>query len=168
MMRNLIIGALFVIASYVGFSSGGGKPHAARPEDRTVMVRTDDARVNAAKDQGRATADEFLKRLENPAANESDFSVKFDLTHQGGHGDQAELIWASELNYANGKLKGRLADEPNTSGYSFGQHVEVDRNDIVDWAIKVDGKYDGHFTTRALMAHMSPEEAAQIKKFLGW
>jgi uncharacterized protein YegJ (DUF2314 family) len=167
MLRTLFFGILLLVGVAIGFSRHAGSASAERPEDHTLNVRTDDAAVNAAKDQGRATVDQFLARLQNPAASESDFSVKYDLTHQGGRGDGAELIWASDLHYVDGKLSGRLADEPETAGYRFGQHVDIDKADIIDWAIKVNGKYDGHFTTRALMKHMAPEEAAQVKAFLG-
>ncbi len=168
MLRNIIFGALFLLAIAFGFGRHSGQADSARPKDRILQVRTNDPAINAAKDQGRASVDQFLTRLQNPAASESDFSVKFDLTHQNGRKDGAELIWASDLTYANGKLTGRLADEPSTSGYRFGERVDIDRADIIDWAIKVGSKYDGHFTTRALMAHMTPAEAAEVKKFLGW
>ncbi len=167
MLRNVVSGGLFVAAVAVGLTWNSNGSSSGRPKDRIVGVRTDDAEVNAAKDKGRATVDTFLKRFQNPSAGESDFGVKFDLTHQGGTGDGAELIWASELTYDSGKLSGRIAGEPSTPGYSLGQRVDIDKADIIDWAINVNGKYDGHFTTRALMKHMPPEEAAQIAKYLG-
>jgi uncharacterized protein YegJ (DUF2314 family) len=152
---------LMAVALGVKACSGG------TPEDRIVQVSVDDVAVNEAKAEARARLDQFFARLEHPKAHESNFGLKFDLNHGHPERGQAEIIWASDISRGlNGEIYGLLDNEPATSGFVNGQRVEIPRESIADWAVMVGDKFEGHYTTRALMSQMSPAEAEAVKSRL--
>ena len=134
------------------------------PEDRVVQVSVTDAAMNEAKAEARAGLDDFFARLSSPQPHESDFALKFDLNHGHSERGQAEIIWTRDITRGlNGEIYGYLDNVPETRGFTEGQRVEIPRDAIADWAIKVGDKFQGHYTTRVLFAQMSPEEAEAIK-----
>lgn len=137
------------------------------PEDRIVQVSVDDVAVNAAKQQARAGLDDFFARLDAPKPSESDFGLKFDLNHGHPERGQAEIIWASDISRGlDGEIYGVLDNVPATAGFANGQRVEIPRESIADWAIRVGDKFQGHYTTRVLIAQLPEAEADAVKSQL--
>jgi uncharacterized protein YegJ (DUF2314 family) len=139
----------------------GGSGH---PEDRIVQVSVSDASVNEAKAQARAGLDDFFARLAHPKPHESSFGLKYDLNYGHPERGQAEIIWTRDITRGlNGEIYGYLDNVPDTPGFTEGQRVEIPREAIADWAIKVGDKFQGHYTTRAMFGQMSPEEVEAVK-----
>jgi uncharacterized protein YegJ (DUF2314 family) len=44
----------------------------------------------------------------------------------------------------------------------------VNDADIIDWGYYRDGAMQGNFTTRALLSHMDPAEADQVRQAFRW
>ena len=57
---------------------------------------------------------------------------------------------------------------PAMAGHSLGEEVKVPLKDVSDWAARVNGKMQGHYTTRVLLDELAPDEAAVIKQNFGW
>ena len=150
---------MMAVASVMKACSGGGAP-----EDRVVQVSVSDAAINGAKAQARAGLDDFFARLSSPRPHESDFALKFDLNYGHAERGQAEIIWTRDITRGlNGEIYGYLDNEPDTRGFVEGQRVEIPRDAIADWAIKVGDKFQGHYTTRVLFGQMTPEEVEAVK-----
>jgi len=129
------------------------------------MVEPTDPAMEAAKAKGRATLPEFFQHLASPAVDESDFSVKFNLTPD----HDAEFIWANGLRVgSDGELTGALANEPLDERFQMGQRVPIARQRIIDWAYFKAGVAKGHHTTRVMLEQATPEQAAEIREALGW
>jgi uncharacterized protein YegJ (DUF2314 family) len=153
---------LMVVAGTIRACSGS-----SHPEDRVVQVRTSDAAIVEAKAQARAGLDQFFARLAHPQTHESGFGLKFDLNYGHPERGEAEIIWARDITRGlNGEIYGYLDNVPETPGFSDDQRVEIPREAIADWAIRVGDKFQGHYTTRALFAQMTPEEVAAVKERL--
>jgi uncharacterized protein YegJ (DUF2314 family) len=136
-------------------------------EERSDVVSFSDSdpAMESAKAKGQATLPTFLERLSSPAEDEQDFSVKFNLTPDA----DAEFIWANNLVVGpDGNLTGALANEPLDQRFQIGQRVAIARAQIVDWAYFKGNVAQGHHTTRVMLDHASPEQAAQIRTSLGW
>jgi uncharacterized protein YegJ (DUF2314 family) len=82
--------------------------------------------------------------------------------------DATEQIWAEQIIRRNGRLYGRLANDPVNRGHSFDQEVEIAEMDILDWGYRSHGIMHGHFSTRALMPRMPNHVAAHIRQQFGW
>lgn len=166
-MRSMLIG----LALLAGCDAGVAREPTQREQVRApgrpdvVGVSGEDPEMNAAKLKARAELPRFFALLAAPPAGTADYSVKYNLTPQG---DDPEFIWAGDLKREGGKLVGRLGNQPIAPGFSLGQRVVIPEADIIDWGYTKNGVMQGHHTTRALLAHLSPEEAAQVKQSLGW
>ncbi|MEJ5976738.1 DUF2314 domain-containing protein [Novosphingobium sp. PS1R-30] len=130
--------------------------------DATVDVRTDDRRMNAAKAKARRTLPSFLAVLAAPPAGARDLSFKYPL-------EGWEHIWVEQVVRRGESLTGRLANNPQARGYRLGQRVTVPLSAVSDWAYRDGaGVMQGHFTTRALLSQLAPDEARQIREAFGW
>lgn len=139
----------------------------ADPQNRSdvVVVESDNTAMEAAKAKGRARLNEFFLHLARPAADERDFSVKFNLTEDR----DAEFIWASDLRMgADGKLSGALANQPLDERFQMGQRVDIPLASVIDWSYFKNGVAQGHFTTRVMLSQLPDDQAAEIKAALGW
>ena len=157
--------AVLVAACVVGAVPAGCQQ--AKPEDRpdVAMYDATDAAMEAAKARGRSTLPEFFRHLESPAADEQDFSVKFNLTPDA----DAEFIWANDLRLgSDGTLTGALANHPIDGRYKLGQRVSIARAEIIDWSYFKGSVAQGHHTTRVMLDQAPPDQAAEIRASLGW
>jgi uncharacterized protein YegJ (DUF2314 family) len=135
-----------------------------RGDNGVAQVEATDAEVNAAKAKARSELPMFMAKLKKPGADEVDFSVKFNLTPDA----DPEFIWAGSLREKGGVLSGELMNDPLASGFAFGQRVTIAEKHIIDWSYRKADIAQGHYTTRAIIAKMPPDEAAAVKNYLGW
>jgi uncharacterized protein YegJ (DUF2314 family) len=159
-LRNqFILGVAMMAIAGIGMSFSKGSK---LPKEQVVRVRIDDAAVSGAKAKAQAGLDKFFQRLRFPQPDESSFGLKYDLNWGHPERGEPEIIWTRDVIESNGKILAKLDNDPQTPGYKSGMDVEIPRAAIADWAIKVGDKFDGHFTTRVLVAQLPPEEAAQV------
>lgn len=137
----------------------------AQEADKLVYVAADDSAMNAAIAQGKKTVPDFFKHFARPASTENGFVIKYDLLPEP---DKVEFIWAEVLSHADGVTVARLANVPDDSRWSMGDKVTVRDDEIIDWGYFRDGVMQGNFSTRALLTHMDPGEADQVRQALGW
>ena len=153
MFRGLLI-AVAVAGSLVGSSVA---------EDGVVTVSGADAEMNAAIERARATLPEFWAHLASPGVGETDFNLKLAFSD----GEDTEHFWCDNI-YGN-SLKATCAianDAVYVHTVKFGDRVDVDPTQISDWMYFIDGKIKGAQTLRALLPHMSDDEAAQYRAML--
>jgi uncharacterized protein YegJ (DUF2314 family) len=124
----------------------------------------DDQEKLAAEREARETLHVFWQAFEQPALDEHDFAIKFNLTPH----KVAEFIWAYDLRRTDGVLYGKLANEPFEPGYEPNQFYPIDERLIVDWSYVKNGVAKGHFLTKVMMNRMPKRFVKKAKKELGW
>ena len=134
-----------------------------KPKDHLIPVASDDQGVNAAMDQARANLPAFWSAYDK-AASKQGFTMKVKMpTRAGG----AEHIWIKVTGRQGDQITGLLDNEPvDIEGVALGSKVSVKTDQVTDWAYPKDGRYFGHFTTRALMNRASPQDQAIAQKML--
>lgn len=133
-------------------------------EETIISVSGDDAEMNAAKAQGRATLPEFYRRLASPAADEREFMVKFDIDPS----DEVEYVWATDLDRSGTPMTGVLVNQPVNTSDHIGDRVRIREADIIDWAYRRGRVVQGAFTQRVLLPRMDAAEAQAVRDYLGW
>jgi len=137
-------------------------PVSRETTDNIVPVSAEDAAMNAAIAEAQRTLPEFLKVIAAPPPGVRDISFKYPL-------DGWEHIWVTNVSRRGNVLVGELDNEPVAKGYRLGQRVEVPLTQVSDWAYRgPDGVMRGHRTTRVLLPQLPPEQAAQIRQWMGW
>lgn len=134
-----------------------------RPPAGVAFDRDDPEKI-AATEEARRTLPQFWKAFENPAPDECDFALKFNLTPE----KDAEFIWAYDLKLEDGRIYGKLGNEPVDPGYSPDQFYEINPADIVDWTYYKAGVAQGHFITRVMFKHMPKRFVTKTERALGW
>ncbi|MEO0872323.1 MAG: DUF2314 domain-containing protein [Pseudomonadota bacterium] len=158
---RFLVGIGLIAAGTVGSIFVGAEP------DEVILVKVGDEKIAAARAQARSTLPEFWERLDKPTMFEANFGLKYDLNHDHPERGEAELIWTTNVQKKkDGRIIAQLSNNPHTAGFRIGQMVEIPEAAIVDWQIEREGKLDGHYSTRVLMAQMDPEEAESIKAIL--
>lgn len=130
-----------------------------------VIFSKDDAALQAAKAEARATLPEFWGAFEARDPGDSEFALKFDLSSGAEDG---ELIWALDIERRQGRIFGVLGNPPLDRRYAEGDRVEIDPEHVVDWCFFRNGVAHGHFTTKAMFPHMPPRAVVEGKAALGW
>jgi uncharacterized protein YegJ (DUF2314 family) len=141
------------------------QPALAQQGDEVVQFNAEDQAMDAAIAEARRTLPQFFGEFNTaPAQSRGAFLVKVGMPVEGGG---HEHIWVSDLRRENGQLVGALANEPNwMPGMHRGSRVVVDESLISDWSIhSPDGIY-GSYTTRVMLPHLDPNEAAQVRAML--
>lgn len=109
--------------------------------DVPVVPIDDDPRLKAAEAEARRRFPEFATALETDTGKR--FSVKARISRQG----KAEHIWIEVGRMADGKITGRLGNEPvELTGLRLGSEVEIETGEVEDWVFERDGKPVGMFT----------------------
>ncbi len=153
-MGILSVGALCVLA---GCEVGD--------RDRTIGVTENDADMNAAIAEARATLDEFVARMENPEPGDSDFAIKVAITDPNG----TEHFWANNVEVVGPGFTATINNDPNiVRSVRLGQRVRARLDEVSDWMYTSNGRMVGNRTLRVLLTKMSPEEAAAVKRQVGW
>lgn len=137
-------------------AAAGRSEAAPRPINaNAVAYHTRDARMNAAKDEARATLPRFLALLNSSAPGT--YAVKFPLTQNGA----TEHIWLQVDSHRDGVFRGRLANKPlNGSAYKAGDAMTVPASEIGDWSVTDRDVIYGGYTARVALADM-PEDRAK-------
>jgi uncharacterized protein YegJ (DUF2314 family) len=130
-----------------------------------IAVPAGSPEVELAKQQAIDELPSFFTKMKAPKSGETNFAVKFDLTPDSA---QSEFIWAINLSFEGDVLEGELSDTPYAAGFTVGQRMAIPRSSIIDWGYRKNGVMQGHYTTRALAAELSDEEAQRIYEFYGW
>lgn len=124
--------------------------------EKLIGVAPDDAEMNAAIAQARATLPQFWAKFEAKPAGYSQFMLKPGLPTVDGRGP--EHIWVDVIERRDGKVVGRLANEPFHLGdLKFGSEVTFSPEIISDWGYSKGDVIYGHYTSRLLMAREEPQ-----------
>ena len=164
MNKRHLFGLLGLLLAVCGQPGASGQAAAAAEPEPIYNVSAEDAEMNAAKAQGIATLPEFYRHLAAPAADESEFMIKFDIQP----GDEAEFVWATDLDRSTSPMTGVLVNQPIHTDHQLGQRVAIPEADIIDWTYRRGRVMQGGFTNRVLLARMPPDEAAAMREYLGW
>jgi uncharacterized protein YegJ (DUF2314 family) len=145
-----------------------GVPAAAHAQNRThdkiTGVAANDPSMEAAKARARAELPVFFAHVGAPGPGESYFLVKYDLTPD----KKAEFVWAEVISYKGGTIVARLINNPIDARFAKGRQVTVMDSQVIDWGYLRNGVMQGNYTTRALLDHLPPAEAAGIRRAYGW
>ncbi len=135
--------------------------------DKGIMFsENEDAKMEEAIKSARESLPEFLSHLSTPNEKMENFAVKVGLKTKDG---TLEHCWVSDLCYEDEKIRGKLSVEPNNvAGYELGSEITIDMNEISDWAYSIEGKYEGHYTTRCLLPQMPGKMRKQVMEIYGW
>ena len=129
-----------------------------------VVFDPDDPEKIAAEKEARRTLPRFWQTFENPADDECDFAVKFNLTPQ----KDAEFIWAYDLRRENDRIYGKLGNEPIEPGYEPDTYYEIQPDLIVDWTYFKGNEAKGHFITKVMFSKMPKRFVKRAIKEFGW
>jgi uncharacterized protein YegJ (DUF2314 family) len=129
-----------------------------------IAFDSDDPEKLAAEQEARDTLPIFWKAFDNPAEDETDFALKFNLYPEGN----AEFIWAGSLKREKGEIYGLLLNLPLELEYYPDEYVKIDPNLIVDWTYFKGNVAQGHFITKLMFKHMPKRFLKQTKRELGW
>jgi uncharacterized protein YegJ (DUF2314 family) len=141
-----------------------GLRYSPKRSDTALQVADDDPALLKAEADARATLPSFLERLASPRPADGEFMVKFRIRR----GPTPEQIWAEQLTFIDGELRGVLANDPVTRGFRFGQEIEIPRDEIMDWGYRDNGVMQGHFSTRVFLTRMPADVQAHTRREFGW
>lgn len=120
-------------------------PACGQSDPPFIDVAEDDAAMNAAMDEARASLPQFWSRFDARGDGaRTDFMVKAGMPAAGGG---VEHIWVDLDGHTDGQVKGRLANQP-----LYGSPVEFSEAIVSDWGYSNGDVLYGHFTTRVLIA----------------
>lgn len=130
-------------------------------ESDIVFAESGDTAMVAAIDAARASLPHFWDHYSNAESIDELHLLKVGLpTPQGG----TEFIWIypTDFDADSQEYEGILTNEPfNLAGnLKYGDFVNFSQDQIIDWSYFEGDRRRGEFTTRVLIAAMSPEEAA--------
>lgn len=129
------------------------------PGDDIVQYEAQDAAMNAAIAEAKASLPVFLARLDAGQLKPTD-SLKVGFPANGGH----EHIWVNNIARKGDQVTGTLANEPNwMPDLHEGSPVTFEPGLVSDWSYEKDGKLWGNYTTRVMLPALSPEEAEAVK-----
>lgn len=148
------LAAVFAFALLAGCS---------KPE--TFTNQFNQAEMDQAIAESRATFDEFVARARNPQPGDEAFSVKVKLTDSNG----TEHIWLNELQLDQTPMLGKITlDAEVLQHVRAGMKVKFTREEVTDWMYMANGKMQGNRTLRVMLKTMPPEKAEEMKAKVGW
>ena len=151
-----IIAAIIMFLLYRHFAGSAG-----------VAFDRNDPLLLAAKQEARDSLPAFWAALEAGDPADEEFSLKFNLLHGTGSANN-ESIWAGDISRRDGRIFGKLMNQPVSPGFTHGQEIEIAPDAIDDWSYWRNAVAQGHYVTR-LMIEAAPAGAARYqKKALGW
>ncbi len=124
----------------------------------------DDPEEIAAVQEAKRSLPLFWQAFKNPAEDEYDFLVKYNLNPPQDY----EFIWAYDLKWEDNRLFGKLDSEPLEPGYEPDRFYEINPELIVDWAYFKGNEAQGHFITKVILSRMPKRFAKKALKELGW
>ncbi len=143
----------------------GLQPLPASGQDSSyIKIPNQDAEMEAAKAQARATLPQFWERLANPAAGEEGFALKVALPYGTNN---TEHIWTKDVERTDGRITGVINNVPrDVKGVRIGQRIDIAEVQISDWMFLRNGKMVGNYTLRPLLKRMPPKDAARYRAML--
>ncbi len=166
-IKGRIAGILLLAGSFVSANHDliAGRA-AAGDGDPVVSFANDDPTMNQAQSEAISHLDQFMSLvMQNNGVARGDAAIKVAMPTDGA-GD--EVIWVTPFAIHNGAFLGRLANEPQAlPKYRAGDTVHFIREQVRDWSFMgPEGKIYGSYTTRALLPHLDPNQAAEIALLL--
>jgi uncharacterized protein YegJ (DUF2314 family) len=136
----------------------------AQERELVLSVPLDDPEMRAASSRARAELAGFLERLAEPARDEREFMVAYDIIP----GKDEELVWVRELDRSGMSITGILLSQPQRARASAGDRVTIAETQILDWAYRRGRVMQGGYTYRVLIGRMLRDESAMLREYLGW
>jgi uncharacterized protein YegJ (DUF2314 family) len=132
-----------------------------------VVFEKDDPRLLAAKEQARRTLPTFWAAVEGGDPADEGFTLKFNLLHGSGS-ENNESIWAGDVVRRDGRIFGKLVNDPVSAGFQIGQEIEIAPEAIDDWGYWHKGVGQGHYVTRLMIEAAPGNLARHQRKEMGW
>lgn len=127
-------------------------------DDGVVDFDKDDATMNAAMDQARATFGQFEENWQREEVGV--VSLKFKMETSAG---EYEYIWFEPSEITASSVTGTCSNDPrDIPGLAFGDERTVDRSKVADWMIMENGKCYGGYTIR-VMSERDPDNAPPLE-----
>ncbi|MEA3018200.1 MAG: hypothetical protein QOI38_2922 [Sphingomonadales bacterium] len=152
------------LALALAAGSGAAVAGAVREGDLILSVPLHDPEMQAATGRARAELARFFERLADPAADEGEFMLAYDIVP----GKEEELVWVYRLSRSPTSVAGVLLSQPQRARASAGDRVTVAEAEIVDWAYRKGAVMQGGYTYRVLIGRMPRDESAMLREYLGW
>jgi|SRR4051812_958977 uncharacterized protein YegJ (DUF2314 family) len=134
-------------------------------DDKSVLIKSEDAEMLAAIKKARDGLDDFLTLQAKPPAGASGFKLKVMFTE----GSNVEHMWVIPFRKTDTGFIGVLADEPEeVKNVRLGQRVTFSRADVSDWGYVLNGKQKGSFTVCVVFKHLPPDEVKQYREEYGF
>ncbi|HEX8655117.1 MAG TPA: DUF2314 domain-containing protein [Allosphingosinicella sp.] len=144
--------------------SGAAAAGAGGEGDLVLSVPLGDPEMQAAIGRARAELPSFLERLADPAPDEGEFMVAYDIMP----GKEEELVWVYRLDRSPAGIAGVLLSQPQRARASAGDRVTIPDGQILDWAYRKGAVMQGGHTYRVLIGRMPRDESAMLREYLGW
>ncbi len=126
-----------------------------------VAVPTEDAAIEAATREARASLEGFIRPLSNPSPGQTDFSVKVPVREGAG----THYLWLQQIALDGSNFSGVLGpDAAGLNGHSPGERVTISSREIADWMFVENEKLVGGFSLRAIRERLSGEARRQFEK----
>ncbi len=152
MIRALLLSCLLVLAACSG-----------ETDDPEAQYQKD---ISAAADRARAKLPFFWEHFDAPEADEYDFSLKAAIPRRDGQ-PGAEDAWLENIARSDAKIVGELTVNPRYLGdLREGAIVEIQPNQIIDWAFMRGDALLGHYTTRVMLPRLDSQQAEWLRPLL--
>ncbi|RPJ09775.1 MAG: DUF2314 domain-containing protein [Spirochaetaceae bacterium] len=166
-MKKLFIIILAMVTTIA--CCNDGKYRETRGNDTVVGVSDEDKEMNAIIDAARNTVGDFIKVLENPKPNQTDFSVKYPFPTDKGSPVEIEHIWLMNIEENKGIYSGLVANDPfHIKEMEFGDKVEFDIKKISDWKYVEDSYLVGGESIVYFYKQMTPDEKKAFPEQTGF
>ena len=137
----------------------------AESADETIQFADDDAAMNAAIAEARATLDGFLALYESGQIDREGAALKVAVPTTEGL--CCEHLWMASFSREGDVFRAVVANEPADVNYlQLGQPYQFTRENISDWNYNADGKIHGAYTLRVMLPRMDPRQAAEFRAVL--
>ena len=157
-----LAGMAIIATSFVAANTGTATAIAG---DVTIEYADSDAAMNAAQTLAQNTLPTFFQHVLSADGHMlQDAGVKVAVPTPN---DGLEIIWVSPFMKENNGFIGLLANDPANFQGQVGDQISFTADQVRDWYVFDDtGKMYGNYTTRVMLADMSPELANQIQAML--
>ena len=167
-MRNAILsvivsGLLLFVSSCDQTDRETGHVVSRDGDPAVHMVSGEDPDMNSAIQKARSTVDTFIASLQNPAQNQTYFSVKAQIV-DGVHN---EHMWLYDVSFDGNQFQGKIGNNPlNVTNVSLGDDFVLKPSEISDWMIIEDNRLVGGYTIHALRNRLSGEKRKEFDQSL--
>lgn len=143
---------------------GGAQVVHREGEPPVIYFEDEDPQMNVAIENARSSFGAFVEQLPRLRKSGAYFSVKVPVPA----GDDTEHVWLSDPEVRDGRVYGKLGNEPLSGPYELGDAVSVPTREISDWMAIVDGELYGGFTVLVARSRMSEAERNDLDRSLGF